>query len=122
MSKSIYDKALDNTQTLLALVNLQELNSKKKLDMLNQIEQALEKAQKQEQEHIEYSKKVQEQFSNDTKRIGELESKLIRQEKLLNLYREKEKHEQEFPALNNIEYEDYQRIKTKIKELENNGK
>jgi len=50
-------------------------------------------------------------------------SKAIRmaqkQEKLLTLYREKEKHEQEFPALNHIEYEDYQRIKTKILELEN---
>lgn len=44
-----------------------------------------------------------------------------KQEKLLNLYREKEKHEQEFPALNNMEHEDYQRIKTKIRELENNG-
>lgn len=49
MSKLIYEEALDNTQTLLALVNLKELNSKKKLDMLNQIEQALEQSKKQEQ-------------------------------------------------------------------------
>ena len=42
-----------------------------------------------------------------------------KQEKLLTLYREKEKHEQEFSALNHMEYEDYQRIKTKIWELEN---
>lgn len=49
MNKSIYDEALDNTQTLLGLIILYEKNAKKKLDMLNQIEQALEQSKKQEQ-------------------------------------------------------------------------
>lgn len=90
--------------------------------------QALEQAQKQEKEHIEYSKKVQEQFSNDTKRIGELESKLIIQDKLLELYKElitvkgKMLSCCEFPYED--DYIDLEEIATdleqQIKDLENN--
>jgi hypothetical protein len=46
--KSIYEEALDNTQILLALVDVKQLNAKKKINMLYQIEHALEQAQKQE--------------------------------------------------------------------------
>ena len=49
MSKSIYEEALYNTQILLALVDVRQLNAKKKLDMLSQIEQTLKQAQKQEE-------------------------------------------------------------------------
>lgn len=77
MSKSIYEEALELLD--IDYDSDQAFNTYKK---------ALEQARRQEQEHIEYSKKVKEQFSNDTKRIGELESKFIIQEKLLELYKE----------------------------------
>lgn len=74
MSNLIYQKALDRVDFFI--------------EDVEDIKKILKQAQKQEQEHIEYSKKVQEQFSNDTKRIGEFESKIIRQERLLELYKE----------------------------------
>lgn len=85
MSKTIYDEALE-------IIDKNTFELGKGLDVLRPIYRevvvkALVQAQKQEQERVEYSKKVQEQFSNDTKRIGELESKLISQERLLGFYK-----------------------------------
>lgn len=50
MSKSIYNKPIESVQILSSLINLKELNSKKKLDMLTQIEEALKQAKKQEKD------------------------------------------------------------------------
>src|SRR5690554_2633231 len=90
MSKSIYEDALEAYGHVSAIVQNKKshLTWEQEVHHLANITRALQHAQKQEQEHIEYSKKVQEQFSNDTKRIGELKSKLIRQEQLLKLYKE----------------------------------
>lgn len=85
MSDSIYNEALCTVTEALEQPDNSVIFGH---NGLNELKKLLEQARKQEQEHIEYSKKVQEQFSNDTKRIGELESRLIKQEKLLELYEE----------------------------------
>lgn len=124
MTKSIYDEALE-------IIDKNTFELGKGLDVLKptyreSIVKALEQAQKQEQDHIEYSKKVQDQFSNDTKRIGILESKFINQEKLLGLYKQLNicykkliEHESLIYSLNTWQSSQIMDLEHKIKELEN---
>lgn len=114
MSKSIYEEALESYGHVNAIVQNKKshLTWEEEVHHLANITRALQQAQKQEQEHIEYSKKVKEQFSNDTKRIGELESKIIRQEKLLDLYRKFYKY------YDNLMLKELFDIENKIMELE----
>ena len=94
MSKTNYEEALDDTQILLALVDVKQLNAKKKLDMLNQIEQALEQAQKQ--------------------------VKLLELYKELNIcYKKLIEHESLIYSLNTWQSSQIMDLETQIKELEN---
>jgi len=63
MSKSIYDEVLENTQVMSALISVTDLNYKRKLDMLTDIEKSLEQAKKQEK-LLELYKELSNQKSN----------------------------------------------------------